>query len=142
LRALAKEFREHAEFAMVYISEAHAADTWPISSSRFAFDGKEVHVATPLDDAQRCDLAARFAEDYGIEGWATTYVDCVEDNPFRAMYAAWPIRFYVLMRDAEQHVKVELKLQPKGAAYDLAEVREFLSVVKEAKTAAHQLEPH
>jgi len=125
LKSLATEFAGRAQFTMAYITEAHAQDVWPISSSRFAHDGDAVLVSTPQTTAERCQLASNFARDYGLESWLPVVVDPIE-NPFEQSYAPWPIRFYVLSQGQDGVVKVALKLQPQGASYDLAEVRRFL----------------
>lgn len=124
--ALAREFEGAAHFKIVYIKEAHARDVWPISSARCSHDGKPVQVETPHSDAERCRLAAKFAQDYNLSSRLPVLVDSVEENdPFEHAYAPWPIRFYVLMRE-HGDVKVKMKAQPHAAAYDLAEVREAL----------------
>jgi len=51
---------------MVYIKEAHARDVWPISSSRYAHDGKEVQIDAPKCDEERCRLASNFKVDYKV----------------------------------------------------------------------------
>tara|TARA_Y100001954_G_C15221123_1_gene318828 strand:+ start:161 stop:340 length:180 start_codon:yes stop_codon:yes gene_type:complete len=56
-------------------------------------------------------------------------------DEFERAYAPWPIRYYVLERDAEGTVRVAMKAQPKGAAYDITEVREHLLARLQLKSA-------
>lgn len=51
---------------MVYISEAHAADEWPISSSRYNGGRGAVVVAQHRTTAERCAAARAFMADFGV----------------------------------------------------------------------------
>ena len=125
LNSLAREFATKARFVFVYIREAHAKDVWPISSARFAHDGKPVQVDTPRSDHERCSLAAQFVRDYQVG--IPVLVDAVQGgDQFEREYAPWPIRYYVLVRDSVGVVRVSMKAQPQGAAYDLGAVRNHL----------------
>lgn len=126
LKALVGEFEQQAEFRMVYITEAHATDVWPISSSRYSFDGKPVQVSAPKSNKERCGLAMQFVKNYDLSSWLPVHVDPVGTNPFEKEYSPWPIRFYILLKGDDGTVRIACKLKPQGAAYDLAEVRNFL----------------
>jgi len=111
----------------VYIKEAHAQDVWPISSSRYAHDGCPVLVEAPCSNIERCQLAAAFMKNYGISDHISTFVDSLEaGDPFEAMYAPWPFRFYILQREADGVVRVAMKAQPYEASYNISDVRNFL----------------
>jgi len=73
------------DFVVVYITEAHAQDEWPI--------GDPLKINQPVTDAERVGIARQFAEDYDLQ--LPVLVDLVA-NHFEEAYAAWPIRFYVL----------------------------------------------
>eukprot|EP00037_Helgoeca_nana_P013078 m.119869 g.119869 ORF g.119869 m.119869 type:complete len:133 (+) comp21821_c0_seq2:1043-1441(+) len=82
-----------ADFAYVYIEEAHAADEWPLG----AF---ERH-AQPRTIEQRVELARRFARVYSrptCEGVGPIIPVCVDtiDNAFGEAFAVWPERFFVI----------------------------------------------
>ena len=52
---------------------------------------------------------------------------CLEaGDPFEAMYAPWPFRFYILQREADGVVRVAMKAQPYEASYNISDVRNFL----------------
>jgi len=74
-----------ADFVVVYITEAHAQDEWPI--------GDPLKINQPVTDAERVGIARQFAADYDLQ--LPVLVDPVA-NHFEQAYAAWPIRFYVL----------------------------------------------
>jgi len=87
---------------MVYITEAHAQDEWPI--------GDPLQINQPVTDAERVGVARQFAEDYEIQ--LPVLVDSVS-NQFEEAYAAWPIRFYVLEESSEgEGPKLVYKAQP------------------------------
>jgi len=125
LKALVGEFETQAQFTMVYIKEAHASDVWPISSSRHSCDGKPVQVYAPKSNEERCSLATEWVKNYDLS-WLPVHVDPVGTDPFEKGYAPWPIRFYVLLKADDGTVRIVCKLKPQGAAYDLAEIRNFL----------------
>lgn len=86
--------------AVVYIEEAHAADEWPIRSSRAAAPGR---AGVPVEYAQHRSLgdrlraAADFAAHYRLPlGDLPVYADAAPGNGFQDSFAAWPIRWYVL----------------------------------------------
>jgi hypothetical protein len=96
--------------AVVYIEEAHAADEWPIKSSRAAAPGR---AGVPVDYPQHRSLgdrlaaAADFAAHYRLPLRALpVYADAAatagdgggggsSGNGFQSAYAAWPIRWYL-----------------------------------------------
>lgn len=111
-----------ADFVVVYITEAHAQDEWPI--------GDPLQINQPLTDAERVGVARQFAADYEIQ--IPVLVDSVT-NQFEQAYAAWPIRFYVL-EDCSDNlgqngVKLVYKAQPDhNQTYDsiIPELEAFL----------------
>ena len=70
--ALARELGTRADWLFVYIAEAHAADEWPIASSRFNGARGAVHLAQTRTLASRRAAAAAFARDFGLLSESST----------------------------------------------------------------------
>ena len=102
---------------LVYIAEAHAADEWPINSTRCAGPGNSVRAHTTL--AERAAAAARMARALRLQG-VPLLCDGMDDAFLRA-YAAWPIRLYGVARG-----RVELVTEPRHARFELAPFRDWL----------------
>jgi len=66
--SLADELAGRAGILAVYITEAHATDEWPISSSRYSPGGRVVALAQPRTDAARCAAARGFQEEFQVRG--------------------------------------------------------------------------
>lgn len=115
---LSEEFAATADFLFVYVLEAHAQDEWPISSGRYAPDKKPIIINQPRTTDRRRELAKEFSEKFDVK--FPMVVDPVE-NPFDDVYAAWPLRFYIL-----QDGKLVHKAQPEDATYDISVLREWL----------------
>lgn len=77
----------HASFALVYITEAHAQNEWPV--------GDPLLILQPVSNAERLGIARQFARDYQLPPNLPVLVDTI-DNLFCVQYSAWPIRFFVL----------------------------------------------
>jgi hypothetical protein len=110
---LADKYQEKANFLCVYITEAHAADEWPIGPT-ISF------CSQPKSIEERCDLANKFVTENNIR--FEVVVDSME-NSFEKMFAAWPIRFYVI-KNGELVFKAEPNL--KDYAYDPTELSRWL----------------
>lgn len=91
-------FKAHVNFAGVYIAEAHAQDRWPISSARYNGERGPVLLNTPVTDVERCAVAAAYVRNYGFP--MPMLVDRVSDE-FEALFAPWPIRFYIITPDGK-----------------------------------------
>lgn len=69
----------------VYISEAHAEDTWPLG------------LPVSYNQTHTLEERARVARDF-LRDNAYPYplvLDAPPKNAFNALFAAWPLRFYV-----------------------------------------------
>ena len=128
----------NVEFAFVYIAEAHAADEWPVQSSRYNDDRGVVDIKQHRTTKERQKAAFTFREDFGLD-WCPFYIDIVptlgdteesrdaEENPFRSdgdferFFAPWPTRFYVLHKG-----KVVFMSYPKNSTYHVGPLRRFL----------------
>ena len=108
---------------LVYIAEAHAADEWPINSTRCAGPGNSVRAHTTL--AERAAAAARMARALQLQG-VPLLCDGMDDA-FLRTFAAWPIRIYGVRQGVLERLG-----QPKNATFDLQPFREWLLEVSAA----------
>jgi len=127
IKAMQARFRSTAVFLIVYITEAHANDEWPV--------GKMVSFcAQPKTQGDRCLLARQFRSVY-VNTSETRAIDDVEvnsvsvaadtiTNEFDMQYSCWPFRYYVVHSG-----RVALKAQPHAYThrYHTSEVEEWLT---------------
>lgn len=105
------------EVVVVYISEAHAHDVWPIG------DAVSQTVYRPKTDEERCALARRMCEELGMD--LPVYIDSIE-NCFEAHFAPWPFRFYIL----DPQARLRYKAQPtKELTHCPVELERALEIV-------------
>lgn len=125
MQSLAERYGGLADFRIVYISEAHATDEWPISSGRCNGGRGPVCVAQPRTTEDRIRLAERFARDFCVDpATLPILVDPLHlGQPFDAELAPWPIRFYVLHQATARLLYCSV---PKQASFDLGELRAIL----------------
>jgi len=79
-------FGARITFLTVYILEAHAADTWPIGSDVVYNQTKN------LED--RCSVARNFIAENKYD--FPIRIDAPPEDKFNTLFAAWPLRFYVI----------------------------------------------
>ena len=91
---LAKQYSDIADFAYIYIKEAHADDEWQVEKNRV----KDVIFNQPQTFEERLILAQAFQEAMGTQ--TTILVDDIS-NIANAAYAAWPERIYVIGPDGK-----------------------------------------
>lgn len=89
---LRKKYRNDAEFAIVYIKEAHTGDEWQLDDNT---EGDVIY-NQPNSFEARMDLAKTFIDKMDVE--TPTLVDDIQ-NTAMACYAAWPERLYVVDTD-------------------------------------------
>jgi hypothetical protein len=91
LQSSGSNVMQKAAFVLVYLSEAHASDTWPL--------GAEVSVCTQsrvLQDRQDYLKLLQQAVDFDLESlFQVIVVDDMKDT-FLDTYSAWPLRYYVV----------------------------------------------
>lgn len=109
------EFKEHAEFLLVYIREAHASDEWVMPDNEMS--GISFPQPTTLDERRVAANACVADFELGM----TTVLDRMDD-PVSDVYGAWPDRLYVI--DAEGRVAYQGGVGPFGFKPD--EVAAFL----------------
>jgi len=84
------KFGPSISFLTVYILEAHASDTWPMG---FDVEYKQTH--TTLDRLLVArDFITKNKYRYPLQ------IDPAPENAFNSMFAAWPLRFYVITPDS------------------------------------------
>ncbi len=110
-----REFRDRAEFFVVYIQEAHASDGWQMASNV----RDKVVYANPRSYAERGELASTCVVKLGIE--IPALVDDFENSTERA-YTAWPDRLYVIGADG----RVRYKAKPGPFGFKPKQVRQLL----------------
>ena len=111
-----EQFKDAAEFAYIYIKEAHPEDEWQMDSN---VEGDVVYTQ-PKEMDERVSLAETFVSTMNLEG--RMLVDDMA-NTANACYAAWPERIYV--------IGVDGRILYKGGIgpfyFDPSELRGFLS---------------
>ena len=112
---LRNEYADVAEFAFVYIKEAHPEDEWQMDSN----EEDEIVYNQPMTFAERLGLAQTFVSEMDVK--TTTLVDDIS-NTANACYSAWPERIYI--------VDTEGKIVFKGGMgpfyFNPEEIAEFL----------------
>jgi len=103
---------------IVYIAEAHAADEWPINSTRCRGPGNTVNSPTSL--AERQAVARRMVAALSLEG-VPMMADGMDDA-FLEAFAAWPVRLFGVDTDGT----LGTIAQPEAAAFRLPPLREWL----------------
>ena len=77
----------------MYISEAHAQDVWPISSSKCHPSGKPVIIYKHQNNFDRILAAKNFINDFKLD-WEIWY-DPYPSEIFEKTFSAWPARFFI-----------------------------------------------
>ena len=116
--AIVRDFGARADFATVYIAEAHAVDEWALPDARGAGAAIPAGIVQPRSLAARCELARCFARRFPDVG--RLLVDTMADEA-NARYAAWPERLYVVVDGV-----VVYKGGPGPFGYVLDDVRAWL----------------
>lgn len=81
------------QFVLVYITEAHASDTWPMKWS--------VEWPRPTSLEQRIKYANTCAADLGLfPSFAGVVVDAMDDS-FNEQFKCWPTTYFVIGENAE-----------------------------------------
>jgi hypothetical protein len=76
------KYRNIVNFVVIYISEAHAKDEWPLSSSDITLQHKTI--------GDRIHAAKRLNADYPL------YCDSFGENNFESIYSGWPERAFII----------------------------------------------
>jgi hypothetical protein len=115
LHAALAEFGDRVQLLAVYISEAHAADEWPV--------GKKIScVNQPQTIEERIELAKRFVAKHKYK--IPMLVDSM-DNSFQSIFSPWPYRYYAI-RDGRVIFKAQPDPERCGYPFD-----RLLQLIKE-----------
>ena len=104
---------------LVYIAEAHAADVWPINSSRNAGPANTVFAPTSL--GERRAVARRMLDALPWLRDVDILVDGLDDR-FLVEYAAWPVRTYGISAGVVEHIG-----DPIGPSIDILPAQRWLA---------------
>lgn len=114
---IAKQFAGKADFAAIYIKEAHPTDEWQMRSN----ETEGVCYAQPRSTEDRVRIANDFVTRFQFP--IPILVDDIENHAERA-FAAWPERLYILRPDGV--IAYKGKTGPFGFEPD--EVAEWLKL--------------
>ena len=115
---------KNIDFQLVYISEAHAEDEWPIGSDIVVNQHKNVEERRIA--AQRCIDATGINWPVMLDNVITNENIGIGNNSFESVYSPWPIRFYVFQRDGDD-VKVNWISEPTLGYYEWPEIIDSIS---------------
>jgi len=119
-----QDYKDLAEFRMVYIREAHASDSrWPVGYA------KDLGITEHDDYGERCTAAKKLLDDKSLT--IPTLVDDMEDSVNKD-YRAWPDRIYVVRTDGR--LAVAAKRGPFGFKPALDETKKWLEEFKKTGT--------
>jgi hypothetical protein len=117
MEAMYQKYKDVADFRIVYIKEAHAADSsWPVP---YAIR-KDLNQPTTYKD--RCTIATMLVEDKRLT--IPMLVDEIDDN-VNELYLALPNRVFLVRKDGR--LAVAASRGPMGFPPALKEAEEWLS---------------
>lgn len=120
LEELYRDYKDLAEFHIVYIREAHAADSsWPVPYA------KQKGIKEHTSYAERCAVAERLVEEKKLT------IPCLidgMDNAVGQAYQGWPDRIFLVRKDGK--LGVAGQRGPWGFAPALEQTREWLAEYK------------
>lgn len=121
IQKLYEDYKDIANFRIVYIREAHAADSsWPVPYA------KKLKINQPTTYGQRCDVARRLLKEKKLT------IPCLidgMDNRVNDAYQAWPDRLYLVRTDGR--LAVAANRGPWGLKPALDEAAKWLAAFKE-----------
>jgi hypothetical protein len=115
LNALYEQYKDEADFYVVYIQEAHASDVWQEPHNL----SEGIVFANPTSFEERGRLGQMCVRKLGIKFPAV--LDTL-DNATERAYTAWPDRLYVIDRDGRVAYKAgpgPFGFRPEGVAQTL-----------------------
>lgn len=120
-----QDYRDIAEFRLVYIKEAHASDSsWPVPYA------KEKGITDHKNYGQRCATAEMLLKDKQLT--IPTVIDSMEDVANKA-YSAWPDRVFLVRGDGK--LAVAAKRGPWGYKPGIDAANEWLATFKKSGKA-------
>lgn len=116
-----QDYKDIVDFQLVYIKEAHAADSnWAVDYAR------DLGITEHDDHAERCEVADKLIKDKALT--MPFLIDDMEDTVNKA-YSAHPDRVFLVRADGR--LAVAAQRGPKGFAPALAEVAAWLKQYRE-----------
>src|SRR3972149_11205805 len=97
---------------VIYITEAHAADVWPIGLSAGTINYKH------KDIKDRIGYIEKFVKEHDLA--IPIFADNM-DNQFETEYAAWPFRYYCI-----ENGKIVNIAQPEDSTFDIGDLFNLL----------------
>jgi hypothetical protein len=95
LNTLSQSYKEKVNIIMVYISEAHATDEWPLS--------KKITIKQHQTIEERITAVKLMKEKFNCE--FDIYTDSLEeDKSFEKVYSGWPERGYIVYKGKLEYV--------------------------------------
>lgn len=117
-----KTYKDHAEFFIVYIREAHPTDGWKVPQNERA----GIAVKDPKTDQERAEVASTCVKTLKLS------LPCLIDdakNTAEKAYAGWPDRIYVVGKDG----KIAYKGEPGPRGFRPEEAEKALKDLMEAR---------
>lgn len=125
LYALCEQYHNIANFAMVYILEAHATNEWPINNLPEGIESLNQHIT--LQDRQ--NAVQLFIHHYSniIHDKMKIVLDN-SDNEFNSQYPSWPFRVWIL-NDEKEIVFKGMANANSGYHVNLLDVKYWLQIL-------------
>jgi hypothetical protein len=103
---------------MVYITEAHPADVWPIGMSAGTINYQHKNI----EDRSKC--AYKFRDEYEFNS-IPIYLDNMKSD-YENMYSCWPFRYHVIVDGTEGDFVMSLVPSPIDSEFDMSELFDHL----------------
>ncbi len=117
MQKMFKNYGDIAEFRLVYINEAHAADSdWSVPYA------EELGINDHTNYGERCAVAERLLSDKKLT--IPTVIDGM-DNKVNQAYKAWPDRIYVVGSNGK--LAIAAARGPRGFAPAIEQTAEWLA---------------
>lgn len=97
---------------IVYTTEAHAADIWPIGMSAGTINYQHQSIK------DRSEYAKKFQKQYSLE--LPIYLDNM-NNDYETIYSTWPFRYHLI-----KNRKMKLVPNPVDSEFILEDLFQFL----------------
>jgi len=125
---IAEKFSDIASFMMVYISEAHATDVWPL--------GNTVCVNQHQTIEERIGAAKKhIVEDRGNK--IPMFVDTM-NNDFDNVFHAWPERFFIMLGGV---MKMDAQPSREDKGFNRMEITNWLNEYEEMEPLSEEFGP-
>lgn len=113
INGIAQTHKDRINVIVIYISEAHASDVWPIGKSAGTNNLKHRNIK------DRIECIKKFKSEYNLD--LSIFGDNMDDV-FETEYAAWPFRYFVI-KDSKI-----LKIgQPSDSTFDVIELLDLIT---------------